>query len=115
LGLSSRPAKACILYVFGLWRNAEDDFKDKQDGLVYLILSPKYKRAYRKGGTLFFTLVTYRRRKFIATPKYRQILRNGIDFVPQKRPFTMDAWALLPDHLHCIRTLPSNDADYSTR
>jgi hypothetical protein len=41
LGSSSRCAKACILYVFGLWRNAEDDFKDEQDGSVYLILSPK--------------------------------------------------------------------------
>jgi hypothetical protein len=38
---SSRRAKGCILYVFGLWGNAEDDFKDKQDSSVYLIPSPK--------------------------------------------------------------------------
>jgi hypothetical protein len=33
-GSSSRRAKGCVLYVFGFWRNAEDDFKDKQDGSV---------------------------------------------------------------------------------
>jgi putative transposase len=31
------------------------------------------------------------------------------------RPFTIDAIAVLPDHLHCIWTLPPEDADYSTR
>ncbi len=41
LGSSSRRAKGCILYVFGLWRNTEDDYKDKQDGALYLISSPK--------------------------------------------------------------------------
>lgn len=25
------------------------------------------------------------------------------------------AWALLPDHLHCLWTLPPGDSDYSTR
>lgn len=31
------------------------------------------------------------------------------------RPFTVDAWVLLPDHMHCIWTLPEGDGDYSTR
>ena len=35
--------------------------------------------------------------------------------VRETRPFTIDAWVLLPDHLHCIWTLPPGDADYSTR
>jgi hypothetical protein len=43
LGLSSRRAKGCPLYVFGLWGSAEDDLKDKQDGSVYLILSLYFK------------------------------------------------------------------------
>jgi putative transposase len=31
------------------------------------------------------------------------------------RPFVIDAWVLLPDHLHCVWTLPDGDADFSTR
>ncbi len=30
-------------------------------------------------------------------------------------PFIVDAIVVLPDHLHCIWTLPDNDADFSTR
>ena len=30
-------------------------------------------------------------------------------------PFNIDAWVLLPDHLHCILTLPEGNADYSIR
>ena len=30
-------------------------------------------------------------------------------------PFTIDAFVLLPEHLHCIWTLPPGDADYSMR
>ena len=33
----------------------------------------------------------------------------------QKRPFTVDAMVVLPDHLHCIWTLPPGDADFATR
>lgn len=31
------------------------------------------------------------------------------------RPFAIDAWLLLPDHFHCVWTLPDSDADFSTR
>ena len=30
-------------------------------------------------------------------------------------PFEVDAWVVLPDHMHCIWTLPPGDSDYSTR
>jgi putative transposase len=30
-------------------------------------------------------------------------------------PFAIDAWVLLPDHLHCIWTLPADDADFGRR
>jgi putative transposase len=32
-----------------------------------------------------------------------------------QRPFKVEAWVLLPDHMHCIWTLPDNDRDYSAR
>ena len=45
----------------------------------------------------------------------RCALRDAIARVRETRPFTIDAWALLPDYLNCIWTLPPGDADYSTR
>ncbi|OQK17890.1 hypothetical protein AU255_08520 [Methyloprofundus sedimenti] len=30
-------------------------------------------------------------------------------------PFKIDAMVILPEHLHCIWTLPPGDADYKTR
>jgi putative transposase len=30
-------------------------------------------------------------------------------------PFHIDAWVVLPEHLHCVWTLPEWDADYSGR
>jgi putative transposase len=33
----------------------------------------------------------------------------------KSHPFTIDAIVVLPDHLHCIWTLPVNDSNFSTR
>ena len=45
----------------------------------------------------------------------RDALRRAIVFVRQRRPFMQDAFVLMPDHLHCIWTLPEGDVDFSTR
>ncbi len=42
-------------------------------------------------------------------------LHNAVRNTKIKRPFHIDAWVVLPDHMHCIWTLPENDADYSSR
>ena len=76
---------------------------------------PRYRRARTTGACYFFTVVTYRRQPVLCDQMVRQALRDAIDRVREKRPFTIDAWVLLPDHLHCLWTLPSGDADYSTR
>jgi hypothetical protein len=33
----------------------------------------------------------------------------------RERPFRIDAWVVLPDHLHAVWTLPPGDDDTSTR
>ncbi|WP_115228145.1 hypothetical protein [Iodobacter fluviatilis] len=38
-----------------------------------------------------------------------------LSMVRRDRPFQIDAWALLPDHLHTVWTLPAGDADVATR
>jgi putative transposase len=36
-------------------------------------------------------------------------------YVKQRHPFAIDAFVLLPEHIHCIWTLPQDDHDFSTR
>ncbi len=74
-----------------------------------------YKRATLPGATYFFTLVTYRRRPILCDTVFRDELREAIKTVQVRHPFTIDGWVLLPDHLHCIWTLPLGDANFSMR
>lgn len=75
----------------------------------------QYRRARIKGGTFFFTVVTHNRRKILCEPENVDLLRSAFRLVMDKHPYQIDAFVLLPDHLHCIWTLPENDSDYSTR
>jgi len=75
----------------------------------------KYRRAKVKGGTYFFTVVTNRRIKIFKNPNNVQFLRDAFKYVMNRHPFKIDAFVLLPDHLHCIWTMPHDDADFSTR
>lgn len=74
-----------------------------------------YRRANTVGATYFFTAVTYRRRQFLCDEDVRLALRQSIDKVRAKHPFTIDAWVLLPDHIHTIWTLPPNDENFALR
>jgi len=75
---------------------------------------PRYIRAHIPGGSFFFTLILLDRRRHLLT-EHIELLRTAFRDVRQKRPFQIDAIVLLPDHLHCVWTLPPDDADYSTR
>ena len=76
---------------------------------------PRYRRANVAGATYFFTVVSYRRRAILCDEPVRAVLRQVIKQVQSLHPFTIDAWVLLPDHLHCIWTLPEGDSDFATR
>jgi putative transposase len=76
---------------------------------------PNYRRAEQLGGTYFITQVTYNREPWLISDIARQALRYAIIHVRQKYPFTIDAFVLLPDHFHCLWTLPETDSDLSTR
>ena len=77
--------------------------------------SMHYRRAFTPGGSFFFTLVTHRRRPVFANAQAVELLRNAFRTVRASRPFCIDAMVVMPDHLHCIWTLPPGDADFSTR
>ncbi len=76
---------------------------------------PHYRRANTAGAAYFFTVVTYRRQPMLCDTPVRKALREAIVAVRAQRPFTIDAWVLLPDHLHCIWTLPPDDVDFPVR
>ncbi len=75
----------------------------------------QYRRAFVPGGSYFFTLVTWQRKPIFDNADAVNILRNAFRAVRATRSFEIDAIVILPDHLHCIWTLPADDADFSTR
>jgi putative transposase len=74
-----------------------------------------YRRWRVAGGTYFFTVVTQGRCPFLTAAVARRSLREAIRVVRQRRPFRIEAFVLLPDHLHSIWTLPDGDFDFATR
>ena len=74
----------------------------------------RYRRQFT-GTTCFFTVVAYQHRPIFCLPVFRAALHEAIHTVRLTRPFVIDAWVLLPDHMHCIWTLPDGDGDYPTR
>ncbi len=74
-----------------------------------------YRRADIEGGCYFFTVVTYDRRTFLTEPAARRCLREAWKEAKQRSPFEVIAVCLLPNHLHCVWTLPADDCDFSLR
>ena len=76
---------------------------------------PDYRRAYVAGGTYFFAVTTYLRRPILTDLRCMAALRTAIEAVRKSHPFEILAWVVLPDHLHCIWTLPGDDHNFSLR
>jgi len=74
----------------------------------------RYRRNLLPGGTYFFT-VTLRDRQADFLVSHVHFLRQAFRSVRCERPFEVDAIVILPDHLHCIWTLPPGEADYAHR
>ena len=76
---------------------------------------PNYRRTHSSGGTYFFTVVTHQRQGLFDEHKHIRNLRASIIETREAYPFNIGAWVLLPDHMHCIWTLPDNDSNFSIR
>ncbi len=76
---------------------------------------PNYRRWFIPEGTFFFTVVTHDRRPVFEDSRAREALRQAFIETRPGYPFELFALVLLPNHLHCVWTLPPNDDDYSTR
>ena len=75
---------------------------------------PNYRRAWVAGGSYFFT-VALRDRRADTLIRRIDLVRGATRRVRARHPFAIDACVVLPDHLHCIWTLPMGDADYALR
>jgi len=73
-----------------------------------------YRRARTAGGTYFFTVNLADRHSDILT-RHVDDLRAVIDSVKARHAFSIVAMVVLPEHLHTIWRLPSDDANYPMR
>ena len=75
----------------------------------------EFRRFFIPGGTYFFTAVTYNRRPLFTEASAINALKNAFTYTMQRHPFSIVAYAILPDHLHYIWILPPGDSNYSMR
>lgn len=74
-----------------------------------------YRRAYAPRGTWFYTVNLLERHGNDLLVREIDRLRTVVSRVKQLHPFHINAWAVLPEHMHCIWTLPTGDTDFSMR
>jgi putative transposase len=75
---------------------------------------PNYIRPRQKGASVFFTVTLADRTEDLLVRQVAR-LREAVRVTRAERPFAIEAWVVLPDHLHAVWTLPPGDADYSMR
>jgi putative transposase len=63
---------------------------------------------------VFFTVCLSRRTDTLLVDEI-DILREAVRTTRARRPFVIDAWVVLPDHMHAVWTLPEDDPNFSDR
>jgi putative transposase len=75
----------------------------------------EYRRACIPGATWLFAVNLAERHGKSLLVDHIDLLRRVFRNVKDRHPFAIDAVVVLPEHLHCIWTLPAGDCDYKTR
>ncbi len=73
-----------------------------------------YIRPRRPGACVFLT-VTLAQRGASTLVAQIETLRSAVRATMETRPFRIDGWVVLPDHMHCVWTLPEEDDGYAQR
>jgi putative transposase len=81
---------------------------------VQTTIMADYRRNRVSGGTYFFTVNLHDRSSGLLVDRI-DLLRASVARVRSLASFHIDAWVVLPDHTHCLWTLPENDANFSGR
>jgi putative transposase len=66
---------------------------------------PNYRRRRVPGAGYFFTVNLLDRRSDLLVTQI-DTLRAAVRMVRRRKPFAIDAWVVLPDHMHWLWTLP---------
>lgn len=74
----------------------------------------QYLRPRSQAASIFFTVALAQRGDDLLLREI-ELLRQAVRITRAERPFRIEAWVVLPDHLHAIWTLPAGDGDYATR
>ncbi|NOS74058.1 MAG: hypothetical protein HOP36_05875 [Methyloglobulus sp.] len=74
-----------------------------------------YRRYRIPGGTYFFTVNLLEMRPNDLLTRHIDILRQAVKESRKRWPFYINAWVVLPDHLHMMLALPANYAGLGAR
>jgi putative transposase len=74
----------------------------------------QYRRLRSPGSSYFFTVNLADRSSDLLIHEIGS-LRSAVAHALASKPFFIDAWVVLPDHLHAVWTLPDGDSDFSWR
>ena len=74
----------------------------------------QYIRPKIPGATVFCTVVLAQRGSTLMVD-HIDVLRDAVIETRNQRPFRIDAWVILPDHMHFVWTLPEADCDLGVR
>lgn len=74
-----------------------------------------YLRTRVQGGTYWFTVNLAERHGNTLLVDHIELLKQAFHQTRPERPFTMPGFVVLPEHLHCLWTLPAGDHDFPTR
>ena len=69
---------------------------------------PEYRRHRVPGGTYFFTVALADRHSDLLVREIAN-LRIAVARTRLLHPFQIDAWVVLPEHMHAVWTLPDGD------
>jgi len=75
---------------------------------------PDYRRHRVAGATYFFTVNLLDRNSNLLVDQI-DALRQVVARVRMLMPFHIDGWVVLPDHMHCVWTLPEEDGNFPKR
>jgi putative transposase len=75
---------------------------------------PNHRRNRVEGGCYFFTVNLQDRQSDLLVTEI-EALRSAVRSARAKYPCHIDAWEVLPNHMHCLWTLPPDDFDFPAR
>ena len=73
-----------------------------------------YLRPKVTGARIFFTVCLAEEGSDLLTREVAA-LRRAVAVTKAERPFSIAAWVVLPDHMHCVWEMPAGDRDFGTR